>query len=207
MSWFAVGATVATTVGGAYLSQSAANKAASAQTASSRAQVELQREQRDKQLALLEPFRQFGTEVGLEGLQRLSTEEGQQGFLDEYYETDQYQAQSGQITNQQLASAEAGGGLGATTTQNQLARIAPGLGNQALQQQQNLYGQLANIGLQTSGSQAGYVGQAAQNSYGALQNIGNANAAAATAGFQGAQQGFGLGLQGSQAFGIGVFGK
>ena len=195
MSWWVAGATAVTSIGTGLASQRAASQAAGQNTQASLAQIQLQREQRDDQIALLEPFRELGTSVGLEGLQRLSTEQGQQDYLGDYYGTTQYQAQAAQIRNQQLASAEAAGGLGSTTTQNQLARIAPNLGNQALQNQRNLYGQLANIGLQTSGSQASYAGRAAQNSYAALQSIGNANAEAAQAGFQGAVQGAGLGLQ------------
>lgn len=195
MSWWVAGATVVTTVGSSIASSNAAKKSADAQTEASLEQLALQREQRDRQIELLEPFRQLGVETGLEGITRLSTEAGQQQFLEDYYDTQQFQAQAEQLRRQQLAQAEAAGGLGATVTQNQLAQIAPQLGFQALQQQQQQYGQLTNLGLSAAGAQAGFHGQAAQGSYQALQNIGTAQAGAATAGFQGAAQGVGTGIQ------------
>lgn len=48
---------------------------------------------------------------------------------------------------QSLAAAEATGGLGSTATSNQLATIAPTLGQQWLSGQMNNYNNLANIGL------------------------------------------------------------
>lgn len=48
---------------------------------------------------------------------------------------------------QSLAAAEATGGLGSTSTSNQLATIAPTLGQQWLSGQMNNYQNLANIGL------------------------------------------------------------
>ncbi|ECG1171641.1 DNA transfer protein, partial [Salmonella enterica subsp. enterica] len=48
---------------------------------------------------------------------------------------------------QNLAAAEATGGLGSTATSNQLSAIAPTLGQQWLSGQMNNYQNLANIGL------------------------------------------------------------
>lgn len=165
-----------------------ASSAARAQEGAQREQIALARETRDQQTELLRPFLEAGTQYGLEGLTGLSTQQGQADFYRDYYQSPQYQAQAGQAQNQQLASAEATGGLHSTSTQNQLARIAPTLGLQALGQQQDQYGQLANIGLSGAGASAGYLGQAAQTQYGALNNIGQIQAAAAKAPFQTALQ-------------------
>lgn len=130
---------------------------------------------------LLEPFREAGVDVGLAGLLGLISPEGQQQFLDDYYQSGQFQTQSDAARNQQLAAAEATGGLQSTSTQNQLARIAPDLGMSALQNQMNQYGNLTNIGLSGAGAQAGYAqnygNQFAQNQ----MNLGNVNAQAAMA--------------------------
>ena len=149
-----------------YLGYKGASKAADQQEEAAERSIALQREIYEKQLALSEPYRQIGTDIGLAGLTDLSSQQGQADFYRDYYDSPQYQAQAGQARNQQLAASEATGGLGATSTQNQLARIAPTLGLQALGQQQNLYGNLASIGQTAAGSQAGYAG-----TYGA--NVGN----------------------------------
>ena len=173
----------ATVVGGASLiggvsKSRAAGKAAKAQERAADQSIALQREQFNKQLELLEPFRAAGVDVGLSGLTGLASQEGQAKFYEDYYKSPQFAAQAGQARNQQLAASEATGGLGATSTQNQLARIAPTLGLQALGQQQNLYGQLTNIGLSGAGSQAGYAGNFAA---GASQQLGQIGAAQAGA--------------------------
>ncbi|MGE9804505.1 DNA transfer protein, partial [Escherichia coli] len=59
----------------------------------------------------------------------------------------QYKDLAGQARYQSLAAAEATGGLGSTATGNQLATIAPTLGQQWLSGQMNNYQNLANIGL------------------------------------------------------------
>lgn len=137
----------------------------------------MQKQMFDKQMELLEPFRAAGVDVGLAGLLDLISPEGQQQFLDDYYQSGQFLTQSDAARNQQLASAEATGGLHSTSTQNQLARIAPDLGMNALQDQMNQYGNLTNIGLSGAGAQAGYAqnygDQYAQNQ----MNLGNVNAA------------------------------
>ncbi|EGS6368795.1 DNA transfer protein, partial [Salmonella enterica] len=63
------------------------------------------------------------------------------------YNSQQYQDFVGQARYQNLAAAEATGGLGSTATSNQLAAIAPTLGQQWLSGQMNNYQNLANIGL------------------------------------------------------------
>lgn len=67
--------------------------------------------------------------------------------LNQYYNSQQYKDLAGQARYQSLAAAEATGGLGSTSTSNQLATIAPTLGQQWLSGQMNNYQNLANIGL------------------------------------------------------------
>ncbi len=171
MSWWVAGATAGSAVLGAVSSSRSSRKASEAQTSAEREAIAAQERQFERQLELLEPFRQAGL-PGLEGLSMLSTPEGQADFYSQYYQSPQFAAQSNAAQNAQLASAEATGGLQSTSTQNQLARIAPTLGLQALEQQQNTYGNLANIGLSGAGSQAGYSQQFGAAQGAGLQNIG-----------------------------------
>jgi len=80
-------------------------------------------------------------------LENLSSLEGQGQALNQYYNSQQYKDLAGQARYQSLAAAEATGGLGSTATSNQLATIAPTLGQQWLSGQMNNYQNLANIGL------------------------------------------------------------
>lgn len=135
--------------------------------------LELQRQAEQQQLQLLQPFRELGVEA-LPGLLALSTPEGQADFYRQYYQGPEFSAMADTAQNVQLAASEATGGLQATSTANQLARISPTLGMQALQQQQAQLGNLANIGLSGSGSQAGFLGQSAAQQAALLGNIGAA---------------------------------
>ncbi len=215
MSWWIAGATVAGGVIGASGQKSAAKTAASSQTQAAELQAEVQREvlaaQREvyeEQVARLDPFRKAGV-GGLAGLVGLSTPGGQAQYLEDYYAGPQFAAQSQAAQQQQLAASEATGGLQSTSTQNQLARISPTLGAQALQQQQQVYGNLAGIGLQGAGVQGGYGGQygSALSQYGsglssAYGDIGAAQAGQAIAGGQ-AQAGLGQSLQtGALVYGL-----
>lgn len=80
-------------------------------------------------------------------LQNLSSLQGQGQSLNQYYNSQQYKDLAGQARYQSLAAAEATGGLGSTATGNQLAAIAPTLGQNWLSGQMNNYNNLANIGL------------------------------------------------------------
>ncbi|HCN0447715.1 TPA: DNA transfer protein, partial [Escherichia coli] len=94
----------------------------------------------------LKPFTPLaGKYVG--SLENLSSLEGQGQALNQYYNSQQYKDLAGQARYQSLAAAEATGGLGSTATSNQLATIAPTLGQQWLSGQMNNYNNLANIGL------------------------------------------------------------
>lgn len=195
MAWWVAGATVGSSIIGGIGQQQAAGQAANAQIQAANISAQIQREilasQKEiygEQVGRLEPFREAGL-GGLEGLVQLSTPEGQTEYLNQYYQGPQFQAQSQAAQNQQLAASEATGGLQSTSTQNQLARIAPTLGNQALQQQQQIYGNLAGIGLQGAGAQGGYggqygsaLGQFGQQQTALQQGIGAAHAGSALAG-------------------------
>lgn len=154
------------------------SKAARAQEDAARQQIalqeqalELQRQGQLQQQELLNPFLMAGAE-GLQGLIDLSTPEGQAQYFQQYYQSPQFTAQANAAQNAQLASAEAAGGLQSTSTQNQLARIAPTLGTNALQQQQAQLGGLVNTGLSAAGGISNVIGQGAQQQASILGNIG-----------------------------------
>ncbi len=112
-------------------------------------------------------------------LQGLSTLQGQGQALNDYYNSQQYKDMANQARYQTLQSAEATGGLGSTATSNQLATIAPTLGQSWLSGQMNNYQNLANIGLGALTGQA-TAGQNYANNVGQLYQQ-QANAAAAGA--------------------------
>lgn len=100
-------------------------------------------------------------------LQNLSSLGGQQQALGDYYNSGQFKDLANQARYQQLASAEATGGLGSTATSNGLATIAPMLGQNWLTGQMNNYQNLANIGLGALQGQAN-AGQSYANNTGQL---------------------------------------
>mgnify|MGYP003574977371 CR=1 FL=1 len=112
-------------------------------------------------------------------LQNLSTLQGQQSALNGYYGSQQYKDLANQARYQSLNAAEATGGLGSTATSNQLATIAPTLGQNWLSGQMNNYQNLANIGLGALTGQA-TAGQNYANNASQLYQQ-QANAAAANA--------------------------
>ncbi|WP_241575684.1 DNA transfer protein [Rosenbergiella nectarea] len=129
----------------------------------------------NQQQATLKPF----VQVGLQGLTGLQGTAGQpidrNATLNSYYNSPEFSQMANQARYQQLASAEATGGLGSTANSNGLAAIAPMLGqnylNQMTDQQQNMYSQLlglTNVGLSAGGATnaaAGEYSSAAQNNF------------------------------------------
>lgn len=105
--------------------------------------------------------------------------QGQNSALNDYYNSDQYKQLANQARYQTLQSAEATGGLGSTATSNQLATIAPTLGQNWLSGQMNNYQNLTNIGLGALTGQA-TAGQNYANNASQLYQQ-QANAAAASA--------------------------
>lgn len=113
-------------------------------------------------------------------LQNLASAKGQTGFLSNYYNSTEFNQLASQARNQQLASAEATGGLGSTSTNNALAAIAPQLGQQAYQQQLQNQSNLFSLAqgsqqnyLQSLGNLVGFGQSAAANQASAGQSYAN----------------------------------
>lgn len=138
--------------------------------------IDLQREMWQTNMQNLAPFTPLAQQY-VQQLQGLSTLQGQQSALSDYYGSQQYNDMAGQLRYQALNSAEATGGLGSTATTNSLATIAPTLGQNWLSGQMNNYQNLANIGLGALTGQAN-AGQSYANNMSQLYQQ-QANAAAA----------------------------
>ncbi|WP_272659098.1 DNA transfer protein [Providencia sp. PROV113] len=131
-------------------------------------------------------------------MQNLSSPEGQAQALNNYYNSQQFNDLSNQARYQNLNAAEAMGGLGSTATGNQMAYIAPMLGQSYLSDQMNNNQNLANIGLGALQGQAN-AGQNYANNTGQLLQQGAAAQAAAANRPSGMQQGIMGGLGGASA--------
>ncbi len=151
---------------------------AGAQADATKKGVELQREMWQTNMQNLAPFTPLAQQY-VSQLQGLSTLQGQGQALNDYYKSQQYKGLAGQARYQSLMSAEATGGLGSTATGNQLAAIAPTLGQNWLSGQMNNYQNLANIGLGALTGQANAGQNYANNASQLYQQ--QANAAAANA--------------------------
>lgn len=149
---------------------------AGAQAKATQKGVDLQREMWQKNMQNLAPFTPLAQQY-VSQLQGLSTLQGQGQALNDYYGSDQYRQLADQARYQSLTAAEATGGLGSTATGNQLAAIAPALGQNWLSGQMNNYQNLANIGLGALTGQS-TAGQNYANNVGQLYQQ-QANAAAA----------------------------
>ncbi|QVP48841.1 DNA transfer protein [Salmonella enterica subsp. salamae] len=128
--------------------------------------ADLQNQQFNTIMNNLKPFTPLADKY-IGSLEGLSSLEGQGQALNNYYNSQQYQDLAGQARYQNLAAAEATGGLGSTATSNQLSAIAPTLGQQWLSGQMNNYQNLANIGLGALQGQAN-AGQTYANNMGQL---------------------------------------
>ncbi|HBN2624454.1 TPA: DNA transfer protein [Escherichia coli] len=126
---------------------------AKAQARATEKDIELQREMWQTNMQNLAPFTPLAQQY-VSQLQNLSSLQGQGQALNQYYNSQQYKDLAGQARYQSLAAAEATGGLGSTATGNQLAAIAPTLGQNWLSGQMNNYNNLANIGLGALAGQA-----------------------------------------------------
>ncbi|HDS3387578.1 TPA: DNA transfer protein [Proteus mirabilis] len=139
---------------------------AGAQADATREATALQREIWQTTMNNLAPFTPMAQQY-IGQMQNLSTLEGQGNALNQYYNSQQFNDLANQARYQQLAGAEAMGGLGSTATSNQLASIAPMLGQSWLSDQMNNYQNLANIGLGALQGQAN-AGQSYANNTGQL---------------------------------------
>ena len=177
------------------------NKAAKAQTRAANQATALQREQYQAGLEITRPFRETGASA-LPGLAALTNQPVEKfayrdpgQFLSQYYQGPEYQALNARAQDTLLRNQAATGGFRSGATQVGLAQLAPMLGIQALQRQnqqdltaygtnqaanadqfQRLYG-LANLGanIATGNANAGanFASQAGANAIAA----GNAKAA------------------------------
>ncbi|SQC20871.1 Uncharacterised protein [Klebsiella pneumoniae] len=139
---------------------------AGAQADATKQATALQREMWQTNMQNLAPFTPLAQQY-IGQLQNLSSLSGQQRALGDYYNSGQFKDLANQARYQQLASAEATGGLGSTATSNGLATIAPMLGQNWLTGQMNNYQNLANIGLGALQGQAN-AGQSYANNTGQL---------------------------------------
>lgn len=160
--------------------------------------TQLQREQWQTTLAKLAPFTPLA-QLGVDQLKNLSTLGGQNTALNQYYGSDQYKALADQARYQSLNAAEATGGLGSTATSNQLASIAPQLGQNWLSGQMNNYQNLANMGFGALTGQMN-AGQSYANNTGQLAQQG-ASLAAANANKPSKLGGFAMGAASGAAAG------
>ena len=115
--------------------------------------ADLQNEQFKRVMEQLAPYAEAGLPA-LQQIQQLSTLEGQGNALSQYYKSAQYNQLANQARYQSLNAAEATGGLGSTATSNQLASIAPTLGQNWLSGQMQNYGNLLNVGQSAAAGQA-----------------------------------------------------
>jgi hypothetical protein len=112
---------------------------AGAQADALKQSTQLQRDQWNTIMNNLAPFTPLAQQY-VSQLQGLSTLQGQNSALNDYYKSSQYKGLADQARYQTLAGAEATGGLGSTATSNQLATIAPTLGQNWLSgQMQNAF--------------------------------------------------------------------
>ena len=149
---------------------------AGAQAKATQKGIDLQREMWQTNMQNLAQFTPLAQQY-VQQLQGLSTLQGQGAALKGFYNSPQYEDMANQARYQSLNAAEATGGLGSTATGNQLAAIAPTLGQNWLSGQMNNYQNLANIGLGALTGQAN-AGQSYANNVGQLYQQ-QANAAAA----------------------------
>ncbi|WP_313411798.1 DNA transfer protein [Atlantibacter hermannii] len=108
-----------------------------------------QREGYQNAVDWVSPYEQAGQSAlaGLQGIAGKPIDRNQ--LLAGYFQSPEYKMMADQARYQSLNAAEATGGLGSTATSNQLASIAPMLGQNYLSdmtnQQQNMYAQLLGL--------------------------------------------------------------
>lgn len=141
---------------------SGGSDAADAQVEAANIAARNQREMLEKQLGLTGEYREAGLQ-GLEGFLGLLSQQGRNEFLNDYFNSAEFSTLNNQALSNQLAASEATGGLGSTSTQNQLGRIAPNLGLSALSGQMGNYGNLINTGLNATGMASGSMQNAGNN--------------------------------------------
>lgn len=126
-----------------------AHKAAKQQQKYQDKAMDQQREGYQNAVEWMSPYQEAG-QYALTGLQGIAGQPiDRNQALAQYFASPEYKMMSDQARYQSLNAAEATGGLGSTATGNQLASIAPTLGQNYLadmtNQQQNMYSQLMGL--------------------------------------------------------------
>lgn len=161
--------------GGGKGGNKAASKQADAQLQAQREALQLQEKMWNQTMQNLAPYMGFGPSA-LQGMSYLTSPGGRQDFLSNYYNSGEFKDASQQARNQQLAAAEATGGLGSSATNNALASIAPQLGQQALAGQYGMLGDLMQTGMSAATGQANMGSNYANTMSQLQQGIGAINA-------------------------------
>jgi len=126
-----------------------AHKAAKQQQKYQDKAMNQQREGYQNAIGWVSPYEAAG-QSALAGLQGIAGQPiDRNALLNDYFQSPEYKMMADQARYQSLNAAEATGGLGSTATSNQLASIAPMLGQNYLadmtNQQQNMYSQLLGL--------------------------------------------------------------
>jgi|AGFS01.1.fsa_nt_gi hypothetical protein len=137
------------------------------------------------------PYEQAG-QSALAGLQALAGKPiDRNKLLSDYFKSSEYNQLANQARYQSLQGAEATGGLGSTATSNQLASIAPQLGqnylNDMTNQQLNMYSQLmglAGMGAESANALGNYAIGQGNNMAGMYQQKGQIKAGLAALPYQ-----------------------
>jgi len=144
-----------------------ANKAAKQQESAQQQAMQQTQQGYNSAVGWMQPYETAGNSA-LSGLTSLAGKPlDRADLLNNYYNSREFSDLSQQARGQQLAAAEATGGLGSSATNNALASIAPALGQNYLadmtDQQQTMYNQLlglSNMGAQSANALGNYaVGQ------------------------------------------------
>lgn len=177
MSWGMVAVAGATLVGNK-LASDATKKGAESSTAAQLEGIQSQERMFDRSLEIMEPYRQAGYGA-LEGLQGMMSPEGRAGMLTDYYGGQEFAGYQQQAEEAVLRNAAATGGLRSGGTQSTLASIAPQLGADYLNQQQNLMFGLGNMGMGAASQGSQQASQLGSSIAQQQANIGNIQAQAA----------------------------
>lgn len=179
-----------------------ADKAAKYQAEAQKQAIDLQRDMWNQTMQNLSPYMQVG-QPALQSLQYLSSAGGKADFLQNYMNSQEGRDASQAARNQQLAAAEATGGLGSSATNNALASIMPALAQNAYGQQLGNMQNLMQTGMAAATGQAN-LGQGYANNMSSLQQgLGaiRAGGAMQPSGFQQAISGGLSGAAGGAALG------
>lgn len=138
-------ASVAAPVLGGLFSSNSSKKAANAQTQAQLAGIESQERMFNRALELQQPYREAGYDA-ITGLQGMLGADNRANLLTDYYNSQEFLGYQAQAEEAALRNAAATGGLRSGSTQAALATIAPQLGANYLNSQQNILTGLGNWG-------------------------------------------------------------